>query len=49
MSNKQARATKKLVLKRIVLTFEDGSATMLDPTKVQIVDRETSKPIFKEK
>jgi hypothetical protein len=49
VSNKQARATKKLVLKRIVLTFEDGTATMLDPTKVQIVDRETKKPLFKEK
>lgn len=49
MSNKQARATKKLVLKRIILTFEDGSSTLLDPFKVQIIDRETKKPIFKEK
>lgn len=49
MSNKQARATKKLVLKRIVLTFEDGTGTLLDPTKVQIVDRKTGKPLFKEK
>ena len=49
MSNKQARATKKLVLKRIVLTFEDGTLTMLDPLRVQIIDRETKKPIFKEK
>jgi hypothetical protein len=47
MSNKQARATKKLVLKRIVLTFEDGTATMLDPAKVDIVDRVTRKPLFK--
>lgn len=49
MSNKQARATKKLVLKRIVLTFEDGTATFLDPLKVQIIDRQTKKPLFKEK
>jgi hypothetical protein len=47
MSNKLARTTKKLVLKRIVLTFEDGSATMLDPNKVDIVDRVTRKPLFK--
>lgn len=49
MSNKQARATKKLILRRIVLTFEDGTVTLLDPTKIQIIDRETKKPIFKEK
>jgi len=48
MSNKQARASKKLILRRILLTFEDGTSTLLDPTKVQIVDRETGKPIFKE-
>lgn len=49
MSNKLARTTKKLVLKRIVLTFEDGTATMLDPAKVDIVDRETRKPLFEVK
>lgn len=49
MSNKQARATKKIVLKRIVLTFEDGTATMLDPSKVDIVDRITRKPLFEVK
>jgi len=49
MSNKQARATKKLVLKRIVLTFEDGTSTLLDPFKVQIIDRETKKLLFIEK
>lgn len=49
MSNKQARASKKLVLKRIVLTFEDGTATYLDPLKVDIVDVKTREPIFKRK
>lgn len=49
MSNKQARATKKLILRRIVLTFEDGTVTLLDPTKVQIVARDTGKPLFIEK
>lgn len=46
MSNKQACATKKLTLKRIVLTFEDGTATFLDPLKVEIVDKKTKKPLF---
>lgn len=46
MSNKQARATKKLVLQRILLTFEDGTSTMLNPLKVDIVDVNTRKPIF---
>lgn len=49
MSNKQAQATKKLILRRIVLTFEDGTVTLLDPLKVQIVSRETGEPLFKEK
>lgn len=49
MSNKQARATKKLVLKRIVLTFENGTATFLDPLKVEIVDKKTKKPLFEMK
>lgn len=49
MSNKQARASKKLVLKRIVLTFENGTITYLDPFKVDIVDRETRKPLFEVK
>ena len=49
MSNKQARATKKLVLKRIVLTFEDGSAAIMDINKVDVVDRETRKPLFEVK
>lgn len=46
MSNKQAGATKKIVLKRIVLTFEDGQGVFLDPLKVEIIDRKTKKPLF---
>lgn len=46
MSNKQAQATKKLILKHIVLTFEDGSASIVDLGKVDIVDRVTRKPLF---
>lgn len=53
MNREQRRATaklgdQKLVLKRIVLTFEDGSGTVLDINKVQIVDRQTGKPLFDE-
>lgn len=52
MNRQQRRAlmhgNQQLVLKRIVLTFEDGSATMLDPAKVQIVDRVTKEPLFQE-
>lgn len=39
---------KTLVLKRILLTFEDGTTTFLDTSKVQIVDRATKKPLFDE-
>lgn len=45
----QAKAgNRKLVLKRILLTFEDQTSTLLDTTKVQIVDRQTGKPLFDE-
>jgi len=49
MSNKQARATRKLVLKRIVVTFEDGTGSILDINKVELIDRTTKQPLFKEK
>lgn len=53
MNREQRRATakqgdQKLVLKRILLTFEDGSSSMLDISKVQIVDRQSGKPLFDE-
>lgn len=53
MNRQQRRATAKqgdqeLVLKRIVLTFEDGTSTLLDINKVQIIDRATKRPLFEE-
>lgn len=49
MSNKQAQATKKLILKRILITFEDGSGAVMDINKVELVDRVTRKPLFEAK
>ena len=49
VSNKQGRATRKLVLKRILLTFEDGTSTLLDINKVELIDRLTKKPLFEVK
>lgn len=48
MSEKQAKANRRLVLAQIELTFETGETTYLDITKVQIVDRESGKPLFNE-
>lgn len=48
MSEKQAKANRRLVLALIELTFENGETTYLDITKVQIVDRESGKPLFSE-
>jgi hypothetical protein len=49
MSNKQAQTSKKLILKRIFIAFEDGSGTELDINKVELVERATKKPLFEVK
>ena len=49
MSNKLARATRKVVLKSIMVTFEDGTGTILDINKVELIDRQTKKPLFEVK
>jgi hypothetical protein len=49
MSNKQAQTSKKLVLKRIFVAFEDGSGVELDINKVELVKRATKKPLFEVK
>lgn len=53
MNRQQRRASarqgdQKMVLKRILLTFEDETSTLLDIGKVMIVDRLTKKPLFEE-
>lgn len=48
MSEKQAKAARRqrIVLKSILLTMEDGQTFNIDPHKVQIIDRESGKPLF---
>lgn len=48
MSGKSAKANRRLVLSQIELTFENGETTHIDISKVQLVDRETGKPLFNE-
>lgn len=48
MSGKTAKADRRLILAQIELTFESGERTYIDISKVQLVDRETGKPLFNE-
>jgi hypothetical protein len=50
MSEKSAKADRhrRIVLTGIELTMENGQVFNIDPKKVQIVDRETHKPLFDE-
>lgn len=53
MNRQQRRAESRtgsntMVLKRILLTFEDETSTLLDTSKVMIVDRDTGEPLFDE-
>lgn len=49
MSNKQARAqAEKVVLRHIILVMANGDVVPMDLKKVNIIDRATGKPLFKD-
>lgn len=44
----KGQSDERIVLREILLTFEDGRQTAINTAKVQIVDRETGRPLFEE-
>jgi hypothetical protein len=47
MSNKQARATNRVILKAITVTLENGTELNLDIHRVDLIDKSTKKRLFK--
>jgi len=49
MSGKTARAERTIRLANLLAVLDNGDVVKLDIQKVTVIDKDTSKPLFKEK